>query len=180
MCAVVTRNSAIAFAAAMYGECDATSGKYFFVTVSKLSDSAESKRFSARVSAGSRTQRELLPGADVDRCGKIYAQQEQRMAETDTNPAADATERMRAAGSAMTENGSQLGLTILSQAEANTQEAFRAMRAAAQANDLNDVMRIQSDYLRDQGARSMAQAREVGEMIAQFGRSAIGQMTGRG
>ena len=102
------------------------------------------------------------------------------MAETDTNPAADATERMRAAGSTMTENGSQLGLTILSQAEANTQEAFRAMRAAAQANDLNDVMRIQSDYLRDQGARSMAQAREVGEMIAQFGRSAIGQMTGRG
>ena len=97
------------------------------------------------------------------------------MAETDT----DATKRMRAAGSAMTENGSQLGLTILSQAEANTQEAFRAMRAAAQATDLNDVMRIQSDYLRDQGARSMAQAREVGEMIAQFGRSAIGQMTGR-
>lgn len=101
------------------------------------------------------------------------------MADTDSNPAAAATERMRAAGSAMTEQGSQLGMTILSQAEANTQEAFRAMRAAAQANDLNEVMRIQSDYLRDQGARSMSQAREVSEMIAQFGRNAIGQMTGR-
>ncbi|KAK0349772.1 hypothetical protein LTR94_031740, partial [Friedmanniomyces endolithicus] len=60
------------------------------------------------------------------------------MAESDSNPAAAATERMRVAGSAMTEQGSQLGLTILSQAEANTQEAFRAMRAAAQASDLNE------------------------------------------
>ena len=101
------------------------------------------------------------------------------MAESDSNPAAAATERMRVAGSAMTEQGSQLGLTILSQAEANTQEAFRAMRAAAQASDLNEVMRIQSDYLRDQGARSMAQEREVSELIANFGRNAIGQMTGR-
>lgn len=102
------------------------------------------------------------------------------MADTDSNPAAQAAERMRAAGSAMTEQGSQLGLTILSQAEANTQEAFRAMRAAAQASDVNEVMKIQSDYMREQRARSMAQAREVGELIANFGRNAIGQMTGRG
>lgn len=102
------------------------------------------------------------------------------MADTDSNPAAQAAERMRAAGGAMTEQGSQLGLTILSQAEANTQEAFRAMRAAAQASDVNEVMKIQSDYMREQGARSMAQAREVGELIANFGRNAIGQMTGRG
>ncbi len=89
-----------------------------------------------------------------------------------------AGERMRSAGTAMADQGSQLGLRILSQAEANTQEAFRAMRAAAQANDVNEVMRIQSDYLREQGARSMTQAREVGEMIAQFGRQALGQMRG--
>ncbi len=89
-----------------------------------------------------------------------------------------AGERMRAAGSAMADQGSQLGLRILSQAEANTQEAFRAMRAAAQANDLSEVMRIQSDYLREQGNRSLAQAREVGELIAAFGRNAVGQMGG--
>ncbi|MEP9403246.1 phasin family protein [Sphingomonas silueang] len=89
-----------------------------------------------------------------------------------------AGERMRTAGSAMADQGSQLGLRILSQAEANTQEAFRAMRAAAQANDLNEVMRIQSEYLREQGARSMAQAREVGELIAEFGRNALGTMRG--
>ncbi|WP_249403643.1 phasin family protein [Sphingomonas sp. CFBP 13720] len=89
-----------------------------------------------------------------------------------------AGERMQAAGSAIAGQGSQLGLKVLTQAEANTQEAFRAMRAAAQASDLNDVMRIQSEYLREQGNRSMAQAREIGELIAEFGRNAVGQMTG--
>jgi hypothetical protein len=89
----------------------------------------------------------------------------------------DASERMRAAGNVVTEQGSQLGMKILSQAETNTQEAFRAMRAAAGAGDLNDVMRIQADYLREQGARSMTQAREVADLIAEFGRNALGQMT---
>ena len=72
-CAVMTCNSPVAFAAAMCGACNATSGKYFFVTVSKLSDSAESPQCSARVSAEVADWRELLPGADVDRYGKIYA-----------------------------------------------------------------------------------------------------------
>ncbi len=108
------------------------------------------------------------------------------MDERTSNPADRATaamqeagERMRAAGSQMADQGSQFSLRILSQAEANTQEAFKAMRAAAQANDIKDVMRIQSDYLRDQGARSMAQAREVGELIAEFGRNAVGQVSGQ-
>ncbi len=78
----------------------------------------------------------------------------------------------------LTTNASQIGLTVLSQAEANTQEAFRAMRAAAAASDINEVVKIQSDYIREQGNRSMAQAREIGDLIAQFGRAAIGQMTG--
>ncbi len=83
-----------------------------------------------------------------------------------------------AAKDGLTANASQIGLTVLSQAEANTQEAFRAMRAAAAASDVNEVMRIQSDYIREQGNRSMAQAREIGDLIAQFGRAAMGQMSG--
>lgn len=83
-----------------------------------------------------------------------------------------------AAKDGVTANASQIGLAVLSQAEANTQEAFRAMRAAAAASDVNEVMRIQSDYIREQGNRSMAQAREIGDLIAQFGRAAMGQMTG--
>lgn len=91
-----------------------------------------------------------------------------------------AAERMQAAGKDMADQGAQLGLKMLDQAEQNTQAAFEAMRSAAKAGDLSDVMRIQADFMREQGSRSVTQAREIGEMIANFGRSAIGQMTGRG
>lgn len=93
--------------------------------------------------------------------------------------AEQARTQMESAGNAVTQNSAQLGLKILSQAEINTQEAFRAMRAAAQASDITEVMRIQSDYLREQGNRAMNQAREVGEMIAEFGRNATADMTRR-
>ncbi|MEZ0494814.1 phasin family protein [Sphingomonas sp. IW22] len=90
-----------------------------------------------------------------------------------------AGERMKATAESMNEAGSQLGIKMLDQAETNTREAFQAMRAAAQASDLSELMRIQSEYMREQGTRSMSQAREIGEMIAEFGRNAMGQMTGR-
>lgn len=91
----------------------------------------------------------------------------------------EAGERMKAATGAMTDAGSQLGLKMLDQAETNTREAFQAMRSAAQASDLTEVMRIQADFLREQGSRSVSQVREIGELIADFGRNAIGQMTSR-
>ena len=90
-----------------------------------------------------------------------------------------AGEKMRASGEKMAESGSALGMKLLDQAEYNTREAFAAMRAAAKARDLSEVMHVQGEYLREQGSRSMAQAREIGEMIANFGREAIGRMTGR-
>ena len=90
-----------------------------------------------------------------------------------------AGERMKATADSMTNAGSQLGLKMLDQAETNTREAFQAMRAAAQASDVSDVMRIQSEYMREQGGRAVSQAREISEMIAEFGRQAMGQMTGR-
>ena len=80
---------------------------------------------------------------------------------------------MRQAGGKMLENGSAIGTRVIDQAEENARQAFEAMRAAAGAKDLSEVMRIQGDYLREQGNRSMAQAREIGDMIAQFGRDAI-------
>ncbi|MBR0551073.1 phasin family protein [Stakelama marina] len=101
------------------------------------------------------------------------------MAQKKNDPATEASERMQAAGSSMMESGSQLGMKMLDQAEANTHAAFKAMRDAAQAGDVSEVMRIQSDYLREQGSRSVSQAREIGEMIASFGRNAVGQMTGK-
>eukprot|EP01037_Dinobryon_pediforme_P031404 gene31404-35872_t len=67
---------------------------------------------------------------------------------------------------------------MLDQAEANAREAFAAMRAAASAKDLSEVMKIQGDFLRDQSQRSMSQAREMGEVILQFGRDAVGAVRG--
>ena len=63
---------------------------------------------------------------------------------------------------------------MIEQAESNAREAFAAMRAAASAKNPAEIARIQGDYLRDQGARSLAQAREIGELIMSFGRDAMG------
>lgn len=89
-------------------------------------------------------------------------------------------DRMKQGGQQMAQGGQDLGLKLLDQAETNTREAFRAMREAAQAKDVSEVMKIQGDYLREAGGRSVAQAREIGELIASFGRQAMGQFTGRG
>lgn len=91
----------------------------------------------------------------------------------------DAGEKMRASGERIAGHGNDLGMKLLDQAEQNTREAFEAMRRAARASDLSEVMRVQGEYLREQGSRSLAQAREVGEMIANFGRDAINRATGR-
>ena len=95
------------------------------------------------------------------------------------DPARRAGEAMRASGERIAQNGSALGSTIIDQAEANAREAFTALRSAAGARDLTEVMRIQGEYLREQGQRSMEQAREIGQLIMQFGREAI-RPPGRG
>ena len=87
-------------------------------------------------------------------------------------------ERMGEAGRAIADNGSTIGIKMIEQAETNTREAFAAMRAAAEAKDIADVMRIQGEFLREQSSRSMAQAREIGELIMQFGRDAVAPLKG--
>ena len=85
----------------------------------------------------------------------------------------DAAAAMKAGGERIAGQSSALGVTMIDQAQANAQEAFAAMRAAAQAEDLSEVMQIQGDYLRAQGKRSMDQARQIGELIMSFGRAAV-------
>lgn len=75
--------------------------------------------------------------------------------------------------------GSNFGLKMIEHAEANAREAFNAMRAAARSKDVSEVLKVQGEYLREQGARSLSQAREVADMIAQFGRDAIAPLTER-
>ncbi len=93
-------------------------------------------------------------------------------------PVRRAGEAIREGGQKVAENNQAVGLKMIDQAETNAHEAFAAMRKAAQASDLSTVMQIQGDYLREQSSRSMAQAREIGELIARFGRDAIGAMRG--
>ena len=93
-------------------------------------------------------------------------------------PAKRAGEAMRQSGQKIAENSSTIGVKIIDQAETNAQEAFNAMRAAAHAKDLSEVMKIQGEYLREQGSRSMNQAREIGDLIMQFGRDAVAPLRG--
>ena len=111
----------------------------------------------------------------------------EHMAQATQTAAGDFGDRLREAGDTfkhstdkMAETGAALGLKMLDQAESNAHEAFAAMRAAAQATDVGEVVKIQGDYLREQSARAMTQAREIAELVTGFGREAIGQMTRRG
>ena len=78
---------------------------------------------------------------------------------------------MKASGEKVAEGSSTVGLKVIDQAEQNVREAFEAMRAAASAKDLTEVMKIQADYMREQTSRSMTQEREIGELIMEFGKA---------
>ena len=95
-------------------------------------------------------------------------------------PARRAGEAVKQSGQRAAQNGAAIGSRLIDQAEANAQQAFAAMRAAAQARDLAEVMKIQGDFLRQQGTRSMDQAREIGELIMRFGREAVAPMRADG
>lgn len=110
---------------------------------------------------------------DAAQAGNDAAQAGNDAAQAGSDEARAGTERMQEAGRAIADNGSTIGIKMIEQAETNTREAFAAMRAAAGAKDLADVMRIQGEFLREQGNRSMSQAREVSELIMQFGRNAV-------
>jgi len=94
-------------------------------------------------------------------------------------PAKAAGERMRASSAKLVEGGPMISGKMIDHAEANTREAFAAMRAAAKAKDLTEVMKIQGDYLREQGSRNIAQAREIGELIMNIGKNAVGTLRGK-
>jgi hypothetical protein len=107
-----------------------------------------------------------------------------------TKPAAKAAEQIvkpiRKAGKMLREgaeqasrNSAQINAKVIDQAEANAQEAFAAMRAAAAAKTVGEIVKIQAGFVKSQSARSTAHVREVGEMIARFGRDAVAQMRGK-
>ena len=94
------------------------------------------------------------------------------------DPVKKAGEAIRASGAKLAKGSSDVGIKMIEQAEINAREAFTAMRAAAAAKDLSEVMKIQGEFLREQGSRSMVNAREIGELIMQFGREAVAPLKG--
>ena len=80
---------------------------------------------------------------------------------------------MKESGEKIAKQGAAVSMKMLEHAEENTREAFAAMRAAASAKNPAEVAKIQGDYLKQQGARAMTHAREIGELIMQFGRDAM-------
>lgn len=91
--------------------------------------------------------------------------------------AADAVKKagksLKDATSRAAENAAALNTKVIDHAEANTRAAFAAMRSAASVKSVTDLAKIQTDYVKEQGARSLTQAKEVGDLIAQFGRDAM-------
>ena len=81
---------------------------------------------------------------------------------------------IRKSGEKLAKQGNSVSMKVIEHAETNTREAFAAMRAAAAAANPAEVAKIQGDYLRQQGARSLAHAREIGDLIMQFGKDAVG------
>ena len=88
-------------------------------------------------------------------------------------PLKAAGEAMKDAGKKAVENSAAFSMKLIDHAEENSRQAFAALRAAAKAGGLAEVMKVQSEFIRDQSSRNMAQAREIGELIAGFGRNVV-------
>ncbi|MEQ1547274.1 MAG: phasin family protein [Chakrabartia sp.] len=100
-------------------------------------------------------------------------------AEKIAEPIKKATKTIRETASKAVENTVAINTKVIDHAETNAHEAFAAMRKVAGAKTVQDVVKVQSAFVKAQSARSTAQVREVGEMIASFGRDALAMMRGK-
>ena len=71
------------------------------------------------------------------------------------------------------EHNQEVNLRLLEFAERNMTETLEALRAAARAKDLTEVLTIQGNFLRDQMTRSADQVREFTELMNKVGREAL-------
>jgi len=120
-----------------------------------------------------KTQPKTASKTGPDRLREGVQKARDALGERVIDPARRAGEAMRTSGKKLAEGNAEIGLKMLDQAEQNVQQAFAAMRAAAKAKDLSEVMKIQAEFLRGQSERSMEQAKEIGELIAHVGREAV-------
>jgi hypothetical protein len=96
-----------------------------------------------------------------------------KMTEKATETAKKAGKSMKDTATKAAANASALNNKVIDHAEENTRAAFAAMRSAASVKSVSELAKIQTTYVKEQGARSMTQVKEVGDLIAQFGRDAM-------
>ena len=99
--------------------------------------------------------------------------------ETIVDPAKKAGDALRRSSARAAEGGSTVSMKLIDQAERNAREAFAALRAAAGAKDLAEVMKVQGDCLREQSDRNIAQVKEIAELIVQVGKDSVAPLTGK-
>lgn len=93
--------------------------------------------------------------------------------EDTTSTVEKAGKKMRATAEHAMANAAKLNARVIDHAEENAKEAFSALRKIATSKDVKDIVKIQTSFVKEQSARSVAQVKEVGEMIASFGRMAV-------
>ena len=111
--------------------------------------------------------------------GKKVKAKVAEVAETMAAPIKKAGNAIREGAERVVQNSAAINAKVIDQAEANAKQAFAAMREAASAKSVGDIAKIQAKFIKAQGERSMAHVREVGELIAKFGRDAVEQMRGK-
>ena len=114
----------------------------------------------------------------TDRMRQGAEQARDAFTEKVVDPAKRAGEAMKETGGKIAEGGATIGKTMIDQAEQNAREAFAALRAAAGAKDLSEVLKVQGDYLREQSNRSLSQAKEIGELIVKIGQDSVAPLKG--
>jgi hypothetical protein len=115
--------------------------------------------------------------ADTPKAAK--AAKAEKITDKIVEPVKKAGAAIRESAERVVKRTSSLNSKVIDHAEANTKEAFAAMRAAADAKSASEIVKIQTKFVRDQSARSVAQVKEIGELIAKFGRDAVDQMRGK-
>jgi hypothetical protein len=141
--------------------------------MSDTSNSGPPKSETPKRAAKAAAAKPETPKSGADRLREGVQKARDTLGERVIDPAKRAGEAMRTSGKKLAEGNAEIGLKMLDQAEQNVQQAFAAMRAAAKAKDLSEVMKIQAEFLREQSERSMEQAKEIGELIAHVGREAV-------
>jgi hypothetical protein len=80
-------------------------------------------------------------------------------------------------GHVMDEKRREILVTLIENAQANTDATFTALRNVMEAESIGESLRIQREALRDGIERNLAQVRDVAALAAQSGRQTIEPVT---